>query len=743
MQPRTPCRALRRSAALTLSLLPFATPLVAQKTSWSHPDGTTHWYEAVAVPGGVTWDEANHAANAAGGYLATLTSAQEALVVYSMVGGEGKFWSQGDGPWIGGLQPVGSKEPLDGWRWAELEPFSYQNWASNQPDDTSGADRIHLGGEAAPAWTWADSPASRRLPGFIVERSGPTVPRTAGLLDSKAGVTEGYTLFAPTASRDTYLIDLRGRLIHSWVGSAPPGMSAYLLPDGNLLRASRAGNTTFTVGGVGGLIEEFDWSGKLVWTYRYSSSLACQHHDVARLPNGNTLLIAWELKTSAEAIAAGRNPSLLTNGVLYPDAIIEVEKTGPDSGRIVWEWHVWDHLIQDFDPSKANYGNVAAHPELVDVNYPPPGHLGSGIHDWMHSNSVAYNAELDQIVLSVRHFNEFWVIDHSTTTAEAAGHTGGRSGKGGDLLYRWGNPEAYRAGTPADRQLFQQHDADWIPTGSPGARNFLVFNNGVERPGAEYSSVLEIVPPTPDARGNYPRTGAAWGPAQPVWSYQDPGAFESRFVGGVQRLPSGNTLICAGWQGWSFEVTPQGNTLWSYASPVYAAGARRQGSVANGNQMFRSPRYPASYPAFAGRDLTPKGTIELHDTVLLADGSGADHDVRIGDVVSLSVRSGKDPNKLYLVGTSMTAGMIGHDFRYLRVGWDPVLEASMTGQLGFIFFNYAGSLDALGRAQASIAVPNHPLLDGVVLRSTFAVLDPNLDSGIATLANEVAIRIDA
>ncbi|MGC8644373.1 MAG: hypothetical protein ACP5XB_31305, partial [Isosphaeraceae bacterium] len=60
--------------------------------------------------------------------------------------------------------------------------------------------------------------------------------------------------------------------------------------------------------------------------------------------------------------------------------------------------------------------------------------------------------ELDQILLSVHSFSEIWIIDHGTTTAEAATHKGGRSGKGGDLLYRWGNPQAYRAGTAADQQ---------------------------------------------------------------------------------------------------------------------------------------------------------------------------------------------------------------------------------------------------------------------------------------------------
>ena len=100
---------------------------------------------------------------------------------------------------------------------------------------------------------------------------------------------------------------------------------------------------------------------------------------------------------------------------------------------------------------------MAKHPELIDLNFRLSQVSGSAYEpssDWMHSNGIDYNPELDQIVLSARNFSEVWIIDHSTTTAEAAGHGGGKSGKGGDLLYRWGNPRAWRTGTRDDQQLF-------------------------------------------------------------------------------------------------------------------------------------------------------------------------------------------------------------------------------------------------------------------------------------------------
>lgn len=189
--------------------------------------------------------------------------------------------------------------------------------------------------------------------------------------------------------------------------------------------------------------------------------------------------------------------------------------------------------------------------------------------DWMHINSVAYNAELDQIMLSVHEFSEVWIIDHSTTTEEAATHVGGRGGKGGDLLYRWGNPIVYRSGTDVDQQLFAQHCAHWIDDGAPGAGNMLVFNNGSGRPGENYSSVDEVVLPR-SASGSYEkRKYLPFGPPEAQWTYCAPNksSFFSMLISGAQRLPNGNTFICSGTQGLLFEVTPEGEVVWLYKHP--------------------------------------------------------------------------------------------------------------------------------------------------------------------------------
>jgi len=430
--------------------------------------------------------------------------------------------------------------------------------------------------------------------------------RTVGLFLNAPGACPGYTLFAPKHNRTTYLIDNAGRIVRQWQSDYEPGQSVYLLPNGHLLHCCFTRNRGFTRGGEGGRLEEFDWDARLVWQFDYSSDRHLSHHDIEPLPNGNVLVLAVEKKSYEECLAAGFDPGMLRDRQLFPEHVIEVQPTRPRGGEIVWEWHVWDHLIQDNDRTKANFGDVAAHPERIDVDC-----NGRRIPAfWNHANSIAYNADLDQIVLSVRGSSEIWVIDHSTTTHEAAGHTGGRGGKGGDLLYRWGNPAAYGRGARRDRQLFQQHDAQWIPEGCPGAGNILIFNNGLDR---GWSSVVEIKPPM-DARGRYALDGGeAFGPAKPVWTYQakEPRDFFSSEISGAQRLPNGNTLICAMTEGHLFEVTRDGEVVWEYVNPVTRGGAVRtlRDSLPMTNAVFRAYRYAADHPPLKGRPLEPLGTI--------------------------------------------------------------------------------------------------------------------------------------
>jgi len=396
---------------------------------------------------------------------------------------------------------------------------------------------------------------------------------------------EGYTLFSPEYYFTTYLINNSGEIVKKWKSDYVQCAQCYLLENGNLLRASLARiNPYFPGGGMTGRFEMFNWDGELIWVFEHTSKEYCLNHGFEVLPNGNILMIAWEVKTYFEAIDAGRNPFTIPAGVLWPCYIIEVEPTFPEGGKIIWEWHVWDHLIQDYDQTKNNYGNIRNHPELIDINFGLP----MGYIDINHINSLDYNEKFDQILISSHTQNEIWIIDHSTTTEEAAGHSGGRYEKGGDLLYRWGNPQTYRAGTTDNQMLFGQHDARWIEPECPGEGHITIFNNGLGRPEMSYSSVDEIVPPVDENGNYYLEIGSTYGPKEPIWRYKSENLsdFFSPIIAGAQRLPNGNTLICNGYSGKFFEVTMEKEIVWRFYNlfPNFVS-----------NQVTNINRYPIDY----------------------------------------------------------------------------------------------------------------------------------------------------
>lgn len=451
-----------------------------------------------------------------------------------------------------------------------------------------------------------------------------TADQTVGLFLNTDEAYPGYTLLAPLFGTSTYLIDNNGEKVHEWTHDRRPSGTTYLLETGQLLRGDLTINPALNFGGLGGRLQIVNWDGTQEWEFIFSDSLHALHHDTALLPSGNILVLVWEYHSTEDAIANGRDPAALPDSALWAERIIEVKPTLPVGGEIVWSWSAWDHMVQDFDDSKLNFGVVGDHPERIDINasgVPPDA-------DWIHSNAINYNAELDQIVMSAPDFNELWVIDHGSTTEEAATAAGGRQDKGGDLLYRWGNPQVYDKGSASTLKLHFQHDTQWIPPGLPGAGNFMVFNNGLGRPEGAYSSVLEIPSPA-DASGAYPLTAeGAFVEPEPLWLYEKPDEFFGAFASGAQRLPNGNTLIDAAHTGRLFEVTTDGQIVWEYVSPVTADGpiARNDSIpvffVPRGflsNSVFRAYRYGLEYAAFLGRDLTPMGPIELEATTAVEE----------------------------------------------------------------------------------------------------------------------------
>jgi hypothetical protein len=392
----------------------------------------------------------------------------------------------------------------------------------------------------------------------------------------------------------------------------------YLLDNGNILRTGQFdnGTSTITFGGQGGIVEQYDWEGNLLWSYEYISSTYRQHHDIYPMPNGNVLILAATIMSEQEAIQAGRDPLKLSDNELYNEQIIEVEPVGLNQGNIVWEWNINDHLIQDYDATKDNFGIVANNPRKLDVNFLNGNDAGD---NWLHVNSIQYDELRDQIVLSSRRMSELWIIDHSTTTTEASGSTGGTYGHGGDFLYRWGNPQSYQQGTAADRQLFGQHMPYFIPENLPNAGKIILFNNGIDRTPA-FSEVIMITPPT-TSPGNYIIENNKFGPDVTDFKYPnvpptEDSDFFSAILSSAQQLPNGNILVCEGREGHFFELDQNNTIVWDYVIPINNVNGSAYEQYSDvtllNNRTFRARKYSTSYAAFNNRDLTPGEPLELN-----------------------------------------------------------------------------------------------------------------------------------
>lgn len=458
---------------------------------------------------------------------------------------------------------------------------------------------------------------------------------TEMLFSNKEKAFNGYTFFG-VGSR-TYLLDMAGRVVHTW----PVGTNPHLLDNGNVLDASKDDPSGFQ-----GFIE-VDWDGKTVWEYTEKRAGYAPHHDWVRIFNKKlnaptTLYIANKSITNDQAIAAGADPKKAPYREGQMDAIVEVDM----KGNVVWEWWFFDHVVQDIDPAKPNYvgegKTIANYPGRININMP-----GKPLRrDWLHCNSIDYNAESGHIVInSVQ--GELYVIDHDGTfiTDDAKAGIAKAAGTAGDFLYRFGDPARYSQGDPpkilenwdsatsGHKQMGGAHDVQWNRPGLAGAGHLLIFNNGqylYQR--TPQSSILEVNPfvdatgkengkyvNPPDAgyrretydkdTHNEPRLVSK----QIVWSYRSLNShgFFSHIGSSAQRLPNGNTFICSDTEGHFFEVTSTGELVWEYINPVTRDGAVKTlgDALPMVNSVFRAFRYSADEPALKDRDLVPKGTI--------------------------------------------------------------------------------------------------------------------------------------
>lgn len=372
---------------------------------------------------------------------------------------------------------------------------------------------------------------------------------------------DGYAVYNNQNQSTTYLIDAFGSIAHSWSLPTNANYALALKPNGNLVRGAVQQGNLLNASAVGGKVQEFDPSGALVWEFVYSTANYVTHHDLCLMPNGNVLLIAWFVQTNAQLQALGYTGSTAK----WPTRIIEVQQNGT-GGEVVWEWNMLDRLIQYVDPTKPNYMPIAEHPERMNINVAVQsgGGPGGGGGDWFHVNGIDYNETLDQIAFSSRYASEIFIIDHSTTTAEAAGHTGGNAGMGGDFLFRWGKPANY--GTSGTQTIAGAvHDVRWIKDGRPNA-GYLQFVNNVGGPSG--NTVIDAINP-PLNGYNYDRTSnTAFGPTTYDWRHVCLGNSDGQSAS--DRMPNGNIFVALSDE-YMYEVDENGTTVWQYnASPAKA-----------------------------------------------------------------------------------------------------------------------------------------------------------------------------
>jgi len=443
-----------------------------------------------------------------------------------------------------------------------------------------------------------------------------------GTVLNTADAQQSYILF--NDRNNTYLIDNCGGIINIWdVADRDLHLHVKFLPNGNIIY-----NEPIDYDVKHDIVER-DWDGNEVSRIEEFSNDFFFYYEVVRKPNGNTLSVAREVLTLSELRALGYDVDNPDVNPRYMDMIVEVNP----AGDIVWEWHIKDHVIQQRDSTAGNYGIVADHPELLDMDVPIQS------FDWSFNetfmiNSFDYNPELQQIAISLRKMGEIAIIDQSTTSAQAASSTGGLYGKGGDILWRWGNPANYGAGTSDDRYLYYQHNPNWIDRG-PYRGYMTCYNNGLDRPNVTFNTRYSTVPVIdtkvlPD--GSYELENGSYAPDGLLKEYSEPetnSMFYSSYTSGAEFMPNGNLHVTVGARGELLEFDPEGALVWKF-------------EVDDNPYIYRSEKFSIDNPIFEGKDLSVKGQIfSLEECELYVS------TIELGENMSIDYQIGFD--KIYVM----------------------------------------------------------------------------------------------
>jgi len=417
------------------------------------------------------------------------------------------------------------------------------------------------------------------------------IGQTLGTVRYTGQAHEKLCLVNPVNNTSCYLIDNCGFVVKEWKTSYRPGLAVHLDSSGALYRAGRIGSSTFQAGGLGGIIEKYDWNGTKLWEYTMANDSMHLHHDFYVRDNGNIIAIAWELIPQDRLLSLGRIPNTAKD-YFYSERIIEIDPSA--DFEIVWEWRAIDHIVQEFDDQLEHYAPVSQVPQRFDINL--NNVQGLNFVDWLHINSVDLDEENDLLLLSCNAIDEIVVIDHSTSSEETSGSIGGSYEHGGDLLFRIGNPGNYDERDNFDQLFFAQHDARWMYS-ADRSLSISLFNNGLRNGNINFSSVelykldyeandliMGFSAIRPDS--NY----------EPIWSYNAEGMQElySKRMSSVRYL-DGHWVVGSSDDGRIIELDQGGEILWEYINPVGPNQVFSQGDTPFGNIVFSAPAYLYAY----------------------------------------------------------------------------------------------------------------------------------------------------
>ncbi|WP_026598408.1 aryl-sulfate sulfotransferase [Methylosinus sp. sav-2] len=426
----------------------------------------------------------------------------------------------------------------------------------------------------------------------------PSVYPTGATIYDPARAYNSYVLFAG-GDDVTRLVDLTGKVVREWKYTGQPvsfidpalveGARGHIFVT---LESEEGRGTDLTPGRaqtrVRKTVGEVDWDGKPVWSFGSAApgGVARQHHDITRLPNGNTLLLA--------------NISYPLPGFAAPQVLDDVAYEANPDGDIVWTWAASDHLDEiGFTADELKLIKGSKNPDYLHVNDLKP----VGPNHW-HDEGDARFAP-DNLIFDSRNGNFIAIVDRKTRKIVWT------LGPHFPLVSEDGTTTSRKVPRPVD-QISGQHDAQIIPKGLPGAGNLLVFDNqgeaGYPRASVTYtggSRVLEIDPVTKQIVWQY--TGASSG--NPGWT------FRSTHISNARRLPNGNTFIDEGQIGRFFQVTPEGEIVWEYLNPYPRRGKDAQtGRPTLNYSVYRAQ--PVPY------DWAPEGTPHAETAIAPPENAG-------------------------------------------------------------------------------------------------------------------------